>query len=125
VIDIQDAVYGHPAYDLASLLQDARVPIPESLELDLIKHYADLREAADSSFALDQFLHAYAIYGAQRVTKILGIFVRLDRRDYKPDYLRHLPHMRAYLRRNLSYPALAPLKNWFLMFVPDLFEGTP
>lgn len=125
VIDIQDAVYGHPAYDLASLLQDARVPIPESLELDLIKHYADLREAADSSFALDQFLHAYAIYGAQRVTKILGIFVRLDRRDHKPDYLRHLPHMRAYLRRNLSYPALAPLKNWFLMFVPDLFEGTP
>ncbi|MFM8607591.1 MAG: tRNA (adenosine(37)-N6)-threonylcarbamoyltransferase complex ATPase subunit type 1 TsaE [Hyphomicrobiales bacterium] len=124
VIDIQDSVYGHPAYDLASLLQDARVPIPETLELELIKHYADMREAADPSFALDPFLHAYAIYGAQRVTKILGIFVRLDRRDHKPDYLKHLPHMRAYLKRNLSYPALAPLKNWFLMFVPDLFEGT-
>ena len=124
LIDIQDSVYGHPAYDLASLLQDARVPIPETLELELIKHYADLREAADPSFALDSFLHAYAIYGAQRVTKILGIFVRLDRRDHKPDYLKHLPHVRAYLKRNLSYPALAPLKNWFLMFVPDLFEGT-
>ena len=123
VIDIQDAVYGHPAYDLASLLQDARVPIPETLELELIKHYADLREAADPSFALDSFLHAYAIYGAQRVTKILGIFVRLDRRDHKPDYLKHLPHMRAYLKRNLSYPALAPLKNWFLIFAPQIFEG--
>ena len=122
VIDIQDAVYGHPAYDVASLLQDARVPVPETLELDLIKHYGDLREAADPSFVLNHFLHAYAIYGAQRVTKILGIFVRLDRRDHKSDYLQHLPHMRAYLARNLSYPALAPLKNWFRTFTPELFE---
>ena len=123
VIDIQDAVYGHPAYDLASLLQDARIAIPEALELELIKHYADLREAADPSFNLAQFLNAYAIYGAQRVTKILGIFVRLDRRDHKPDYLRHLPHMRAYLKRNLAYPALAPLKTWFSTIVPELFDG--
>lgn len=125
VIDIQDAVYGHAAYDLASLLQDARVPIAESLELELIKYYADLCEAANPSFALDHFLHAYAIYGAQRVTKILGIFVRLDQRDHKPDYLKHLPHMRTYLRRNLSYPALAPLKNWFLRWSPELFELAP
>ena len=121
VIDIQDSVFGHPAYDLASLLQDARAPISEALELELIKYYADLREAADPSFVLNEFLHAYAIYGAQRVTKILGIFVRLDQRDHKPDYLRHLPHMRAYLGRNLAYPALAPLKKWFDDFVPDLF----
>jgi hypothetical protein len=123
VIDIQDAVYGHPAYDLASLLQDARIAIPETLELELIKYYADLREAADPTFNLAQFLNAYAIYGAQRVTKILGIFVRLDRRDHKPDYLRHLPHMRAYLKRNLAYPALAPLKTWFSIVVPELFDG--
>ena len=122
VIDIQDAVYGHPAYDLASLLQDARLTIPEPLELELIKYYADLREAADPNFNLAQFLNAYAIYGAQRVTKILGIFVRLDRRDHKPDYLRHLPHMRAYLRRNLAYPALAPLKTWFSEIAPELFD---
>ncbi|MEI6573648.1 MAG: tRNA (adenosine(37)-N6)-threonylcarbamoyltransferase complex ATPase subunit type 1 TsaE [Alphaproteobacteria bacterium] len=123
VIDIQDAVYGHPAYDLASLLQDARIAIPETLELKLIKHYADLREAADPAFNLAQFLNAYAIYGAQRVTKILGIFVRLDRRDHKPDYLRHLPHMRAYLKRNLAFPALAPLKTWFNTIMPELFDG--
>jgi len=123
VIDIQDAVYGHPAYDLASLLQDARIAIPKALELELIRHYADLREAADPAFNLAQFLNAYAIYGAQRVTKILGIFVRLDRRDHKPDYLRHLPHMRAYLKRNLAYPALAPLKTWFSTIVPELFDG--
>lgn len=120
VIDIQDSVFGHPAYDLASLLQDARVPLSEALELELIKYYTDLRESADSSFVLKEFLHAYAIYGAQRVTKILGIFVRLDRRDHKPDYLRHLPHMRGYLARNLAYPALAPLKKWFRDFMPDL-----
>ena len=123
VIDIQDAVYGHPAYDLASLLQDARLAVPEALELELIKHYADLREAADPAFNLPKFLHAYAIYGAQRVTKILGIFVRLDRRDHKPDYLRHLPHMRAYLKRNLAYPALASLKTWFSEIAPELFDG--
>ena len=123
VIDIQDAVYGHPAYDLASLLQDARIAIPEALELGLIKYYADLREAADPAFNLAQFLNAYAIYAAQRVTKILGIFVRLNRRDHKPDYLQHLPHMRAYLKRNLAYPALAPLKTWFSNVLPELFDG--
>jgi len=123
VIDIQDAVYGHPAYDLASLLQDARIAIPEAFELGLIKYYADLREAADPAFNLAQFLNAYAIYGTQRVTKILGIFVRLNRRDHKPDYLRHLPHMRAYLKRNLAYPALAPLKTWFSNVLPELFDG--
>lgn len=118
VIDIQDAVYGHPAYDVGSLLQDARIFISEELELSLFEHYVTRRLAFDPHFDVARFASAYAIYAAQRVTKILGIFVRLDRRDGKPDYLRLLPQLRAYLRRNLAHPALVDLAHWFKTHAP-------
>ncbi len=118
VIDIQDAVYGHPAYDVGALLQDARVFISEELELSLFEHYIMRRLAFDPHFDVARFVSAYAIYAAQRVTKILGIFVRLDRRDGKPDYLRLLPQLRAYLKRNLAHPALVDLAHWFKAHAP-------
>ena len=87
LIDFQDAVLGHPAYDVASLLQDARVSVPPDLELKLLGLYAGERRSADPGFDMAAFARAYAILGAQRNTKILGIFARLDRRDGKPYYL--------------------------------------
>ncbi len=123
IIDFQDAVIGHPAYDVVSLGQDARVDVPPALELKLLSRYATLRRAQDPDFDLGSFATAYAILGAQRNTKILGIFARLDKRDGKPAYLRHLPRIEAYLRRDLQHPALSGLKAWYETHLPRLFQG--
>ncbi|WP_229426579.1 tRNA (adenosine(37)-N6)-threonylcarbamoyltransferase complex ATPase subunit type 1 TsaE [Microvirga alba] len=120
LIDFQDAVLGSPAYDVASLLQDARVTVPPDLELKLIGLYARERKAAERDFDVAAFARAYAIMGAQRATKILGIFARLDRRDGKPHYLKHLPRIENYLIRNLAHPALGKLKVWYETYLPRL-----
>jgi aminoglycoside/choline kinase family phosphotransferase len=124
IIDFQDAVMGPPAYDVASLLQDARATVPPDLELKLIGVYARERRAADPQFDVAAFARAYAIMGTQRATKILGIFARLDRRDGKPHYLRHLPRIEAYLMRNLAHPSLAKLKGWYENYLPRLIPHT-
>lgn len=124
IIDFQDSVIGHPAYDVASLLQDARVTVPAEMELRLLTIYARHRRANDPSFDMAAFAKAYAILGAQRSTKILGIFARLDKRDRKPQYLVHLPRIQTYLRKNLAHPALGELKNWFEQNVPSIL-ATP
>lgn len=118
LLDFQDAVLGHPAYDVASLLQDARVTVQPELELQLLGAYAQERRAADSGFDMGDFAAAYAILAAQRATKILGIFARLDRRDGKPHYLAHLPRIQTYLTRDLAHPALARLKLWYETHAP-------
>jgi aminoglycoside/choline kinase family phosphotransferase len=123
LIDFQDAVLGHPAYDLVSLGQDARVDVPAALELRLLAAYGSARRGDDPAFDLAGFARAYAILGAQRNTKIAGIFARLDRRDGKPAYLEHLPRIEAYLRRNLDHPALEELKGWYQAHLPKLFAA--
>ena len=123
IIDFQDAVIGHPAYDLASLLQDARQIIPEDFELALFEHYIRLRAASDPRFDIAAFAEAYAALASQRVTKILGIFVRLEKRDHKPAYLRHVPQLQNYLKRNLDHPTLLFLKAWFERNCPSLFAS--
>ena len=122
IIDFQDAVMGHPSYDLVSLLQDARLPVSEAMEMQLLRHYVDSRRSKQMGFNFRDFVQSYAIMGAQRATKILGIFVRLNKRDNKPDYLRHIPHIEAYLRRNLKHPALAALHDWYQTNLPKLME---
>lgn len=118
LIDFQDAVIGPTAYDVASLLQDARVSVPEAMELKLLARYARQRRALAPDFDMRAFAAAYAVMGAQRATKILGIFIRLDRRDGKPAYLKHLPRIEAYLKRCLAHPALAKLKLWYEATLP-------
>jgi N-acetylmuramate 1-kinase len=113
LLDIQDAAMGPAAYDVASLLQDARVDVPEQLERTLLRQYVLGRQQSDAAFDATGFLELYAMLGAQRATKILGIFARLARRDGKPQYLRHLPRIWGYLRRCLSHPALASLQGWY------------
>jgi N-acetylmuramate 1-kinase len=120
ILDFQDAVMGPAAYDLASLLQDARVDVAEATELALLGRYVRQRRAADPDFDGAQFIKIYVTLAAQRASKILGIFARLDRRDGKPQYLRHMPRIWGYLQRSLAHPALAPLNDWYSMHVPAL-----
>jgi len=123
LIDFQDAVLGPPAYDLASLLQDARVEVPDDLELRLLALYARRRAAADAAFDAEAFAASYAVMGAQRATKILGLFARLDKRDGKPQYLKHLPFIERRLAKNLAHPLLQPLKLWYQAHLPRALGG--
>lgn len=118
LIDTQDCVLGHPAYDLASLLQDVRVTIPTDAEQDYYDMYIAARGAEEEDFDTASFQAAYAILGAQRATKILGIFARLNKRDGKPGYLRYLPRTSNVLEHNLRHPALAVVKTWFDTHLP-------
>jgi tRNA threonylcarbamoyl adenosine modification protein YjeE len=118
LLDFQDAMMGPAAYDVASLLQDARVTVPEMMEISLLSRYTRARMAADPGFDAPAFALLYATFAAQRASKILGIFARLDRRDGKPQYLRHLPRVWTYLQRSLAHPALAPLAAWYRANIP-------
>jgi aminoglycoside/choline kinase family phosphotransferase len=121
VLDFQDCLLGHPAYDVVSLLQDARVDVPEESELKLLTYYARLRREAEPGFNVAGFARAYAILGAQRANKILGIFARLNERDHKPHYLGNLPRVETYLAKNLCHPALDDLKRWYEEHLPRIF----
>jgi hypothetical protein len=122
IIDFQDCVLGHPAYDMASLGQDARVAVPDQLEVRLLAHYAKLRRDADENFDMAAFAKAYMTLAAQRATKVLGIFARLDQRDGKPQYLAHMPRVEGYLTKSLRHPALAEIKAWYEANLPGLFS---
>ena len=121
LIDTQDAVMGHAAYDLASLTQDARVDIPGALVQRTISHYLDLRKR-EPGFSAEDFMTAYAVLGAQRATKILGIFARLSKRDGKHGYLRHMPRVSWALAKNLEHPVLRELKQWYLDHLPEALK---
>jgi N-acetylmuramate 1-kinase len=118
IIDFQDAVLGPAAYDLVSLLQDARIDVPEHLELALLTRYIKARRAADDTFDPAGFAEIYALMSAQRNTRLLGTFARLNRRDGKPQYLRHQPRIWAYLTRSLAHPVLSGIQEWYSANVP-------
>jgi N-acetylmuramate 1-kinase len=118
IIDFQDAVLGPAAYDLVSLLQDARIDVPEALELALLTRYIKARRAADDTFDPAGFAELYVIMSAQRNTRLLGTFARLNRRDGKPQYLRHQPRIWTYLSRSLAHPALSRIRQWYSANVP-------
>ena len=130
LIDTQDALLGHGAYDLMSMTQDARVDIPDALAERCIAHYLSCRTSETpkgrgtfipnaDEFDEVAFLTAYAVLGAQRATKILGIFARLSKRDGKHGYLRHMPRVSRALAKNLEHPVLAELKQWYLDHLPE------
>ncbi len=112
LLDFQDALIGHPAYDLVSLLQDARRDVSPELEAEMIDLYW-----GDQPGKKD-FLADYARLGAQRNAKIVGIFVRLSKRDGKDRYLSLIPRVWAALERDLAHPALAPVARWFDANIP-------
>ncbi len=111
-LDFQDALIGHAAYDLVSLLQDARRDVSAELEAKMLTLYQDASGQGD-----DFGLH-YALLGAQRNAKIIGIFTRLWQRDGKPRYMDYMPRMWALLERDLAHPGLAPMQAWFDANIP-------
>ena len=123
ILDFQDAMMGPPAYDLASLLQDARAEVPEAIEVALLGRYVRQRRAVDATFDGGAFIRIYVTLAAQRASKILGIFARLEQRDGKPHYLRHIPRVSGYLQRSLAHPSLERLNEWYRRHVPAL-KGT-
>jgi hypothetical protein len=123
ILDFQDALAGPWAYDLVSLLQDARLDVPATLEAELLAHYLDTMAATEPGFDRAAFRFAYAALGAQRNTKILGIFARLARRDGKLGYLQHVPRIWGYLARSLAHPDLAPLSAWYDRHIPPAERG--
>ena len=112
LLDFQDALVGHKAYDLVSLLQDARRDVSPELEAAMLERYM-AATGADTEFAAD-----YARLGAQRNAKIVGIFVRLWKRDGKPRYLGLIPRVWRLLERDLAHPALEPVAAWFDANIP-------
>jgi N-acetylmuramate 1-kinase len=109
LLDFQDARRGPSAYDLVSLLEDARRDVDPGLAEAMVERYLAARPDLDAA----AFRAAYALLGAQRNAKILGLFTRLARRDGKPHYLNLLPRVRAHLAHDLRHPLLAPLQRWF------------
>ncbi len=107
LLDFQDALAGHPAYDLASVLEDARRDVTPAIERAMIDRYI----AAAGGGAI--FERAYWALAAQRNTRILGVFTRLWKRDNKPHYRRFQPRMWGLLERDLAQPHLAPVRDWF------------
>ena len=114
LLDYQDALAGHPAYDLASLLQDIRRTVSPALEAAMIDRYLAARPGVDGA----AFRTAYAILAAQRNIKILGVFTRLYVRDGKAGYPAFHPRLWELVTRNLADPALAPVAEWFAAHVP-------
>jgi len=121
LIDFQDGLFAHPAYDLVSLLEDARRDVALELHDPLMRRFCD-----KAGLAYDEkFKAAYAIMGAQRNAKILGIFVRLAKRDGKPHYRDLIPRVARHFIRDLSHPKLSDLRAWVLEHVPETFEQYP
>ena len=107
LLDFQDALVGHPAYDLASVLEDARRDVPPEIERAMIDRYVSATGNAEA------FERAYWTLAAQRNTRILGVFTRLWKRDNKPHYTAFQPRMWGLLERDLARPALEPVRIWF------------
>lgn len=124
LLDFQDGLYGAAAYDLASLLEDARRDVSSEIREAMIARYCD--GAADGlgreRFDREAFMRDYAILAAQRNAKILGIFARLANRDGKARYLDFLPRVEAHFRRDLARPGLEDLHAFFTANFPDLGE---
>jgi len=112
LLDFQDALAGHPAYDLVSMLQDARRTVSPEIEAEMFAYYVELVRPAEG------FEAAYHLLGVQRNLKILGIFTRLWKRDGKPRYRAFQPRVWAYVERSLAHPALAPARVWMDANIP-------
>jgi len=119
VIDFQDAVAGSSAYDLVSLLEDARRDVSPELAEATINHYLSIMRDQGTAIVEDEMRAAFAIMAAQRNAKIVGIFSRLWLRDDKPRYIGYLPRVWGYLRHDLEHPALADLRNWYKRVLPQ------
>ncbi len=125
VIDFQDAVAGTRSYDLISLIEDARRDVPAQLGEVMTERYLDAMNAHGAKVDRQAYRAEMAVMAAQRNAKIAGIFARLYKRDGKPRYLGYLPRVWGYLNRDLSHPAIAPLKAWYDRAIPEHVRTAP
>jgi len=121
LLDFQDAVLGAGSYDLVSLLEDARRDVAPALASAMLERYL----AAFPTLDRDAFMASYAVLGAQRNCKIVGIFTRLLVRDGKPGYLKHIPRVWRLIEQDLRHPALAPVAEWLAQHIPEERRGIP
>jgi N-acetylmuramate 1-kinase len=125
VIDFQDALAEPWAYDLVSLLQDARVDVPHALEAQEKARYMHAVAQFEPAFDPAEFGATYAAFGAQRNTRLIGLWVRLLQRDNKPNYMKHMARTWDYVERNLAHPSLAELRSWYGRHFPQGTRGKP
>ena len=125
LIDFQDALAEPWAYDLVSLLQDARVDVPRELEREGFSRYCDAASAREPDFDRVAFAETYARFGLQRNTRLVGLWVRLLKRDGKPGYLKHMPRTWDYIARNLEHPALAEMLHFYYRHFPSFLRRKP
>jgi hypothetical protein len=125
LIDFQDGLQGSRAYDLISLIEDARRDVEPELGQAMLARYIAAARARDPRFDVESFRHQAALLGAQRNAKILGIFARLWRRDKKPAYLKLIPRVWGYMERDLAAPELEPLRGWFDRYFPQAERIAP
>lgn len=116
MLDFQDAVIGSPAYDLVSLLEDARRDVDFDFAEKMISYYLERNKEIDK----EKFLLSYAVLGAQRNCKIVGIFSRLAIRDNKADYLNFIPRVWNYITHGIKHPPLNSLKLWVDKNIPEV-----
>ena len=121
LLDFQDAVLGSPAYDLVSLLEDARRDVPQDLAAAMQERYCAAVPVLDRA----AFATSAALLAAQRNCKVVGIFTRLCVRDGKPQYLRHIPRLWRLIDRDCAHPALAPLARWLDRWIPGDLRRIP
>ncbi len=114
LLDFQDALVGSPAYDLMSLLEDARRDVSSEVKAAMLERYHQALPECDR----ETFATAFAVLAAQRHAKVIGIFTRLCRRDGKPAYLVHIPRVWRLLEQALCHPVLAPVARWFDRHLP-------
>jgi hypothetical protein len=125
VIDYQDALAESFAYDLLCLLQDNRLDVPAALENELLDHYCGQVSRREPDFDETHFRSIYAAFGAERHTRVVGLWIRLLRRDQKPGYLRHMARAWDYLARNLAHPDLSTLRQWYDTHLPPELRNRP
>ena len=119
LLDFQDALVGHPAYDLASVLEDARRDVSPEIERAMIDRYIAASGNAEA------FERAYWVLAAQRNTRILGVFTRLWKRDNKPHYTAFQPRMWGLLERDLARAELEPVRRWFDLNIAPEHRAAP
>lgn len=122
LLDFQDGLLGHAAYDLVSLLEDARRDVPPALAQAMLDRYIAGRKAR-GNFDEEAFRFSYALLGLQRNTKILGIFARLWKRDGKPQYPSYIPRLWRYVEGDLAHADFAPFRAWFNTHIPPSWRG--
>ncbi|MEC8871671.1 MAG: phosphotransferase [Pseudomonadota bacterium] len=121
LLDFQDAVIGPMAYDLVSLLEDARRDINPNLVVSMIQRYHEAMPLLE----IENFRSWYHVLGAQRHCKVAGIFLRLLLRDGKSHYVRHIPRVMHLLEQKFNRPELLPLRQWLDFWLPERSQPLP